>query len=393
MGASTTNIPTLSNEIFAALTASDTIEITLPDLTTPEFTIPEGTGEVGGAAPQPLTEADLTSRRVGGSGMFDGLMATVHSHLAAEFKAGRITGELFAKATIEMAQAAMGNAVQYLLGRDQAHWTGRLVSAQARAAEIAIIGARVELEKQKVQLKEVALSAKIAQANLTLAKAKLATEEAQYDHLRAQTRALEKDIEKATYEVTHLLPLQKSTMEGQILAVEADTSHKSAQTANVNYQTTTLLPAQKIGVDKDNATKQFTVEFLMPLQKESLEHDNTAKLYNIEHMLPEQLHGLEEQNEAHRAKTLSTRSDGVTPVAGAIGKQMALQEQQITSFKRDAETKMAKILGDIWVTQKSLDEGLEPPLAFTDTKINTTFDTLAENLYLVTPPPAPEEDE
>jgi hypothetical protein len=49
-----------------------------------------------------------------------------------------------------------------------------------------------------------------------------------------------------------------------------------------------------------------------------------------------------------------SRTDGAL-IVGSIGKQKALYDQQITSYKRDAEHKATKLFTDTWITQKTLD--------------------------------------
>ena len=60
-------------------------------------------------------------------------------------------------------------------------------------------------------------------------------------------------------------------------------------------------------------------------------------------------------------------------------KQKELQEQQITSYKRDAELKAAKIWVDAWVTMKTIDEGLEPPTEFANTNLDAILAVIKEN--------------
>ena len=86
-----------------------------------------------------------------------------------------------------------------------------------------------------------------------------------------------------------------------------------------------------------------------------------------------------EQTEVQRAQTLNTRLDGVTTVAGAIGKQKDLYTQQITSYLRDSELKAAKIFSDAWITQKTLDEGLLPPTSFTNVSLETVLLAIKAN--------------
>lgn len=90
---------------------------------------------------------------------------------------------------------------------------------------------------------------------------------------------------------------------------------------------------------------------------------------------------LTEQGEAQRAQTMDTRSDGTT-VVGLLGKQKALYDQQITSYKRDAEVKAGKLWIDAWITMKTIDEGLLPPDQFTNIEINEVLATLKTNNLL-----------
>lgn len=95
-------------------------------------------------------------------------------------------------------------------------------------------------------------------------------------------------------------------------------------------------------------------------------------------LMEEQLKLLQEQMESQRAQTLNTRSDGI-PVAGLIKAQKDLYLQQIDSYKRDAETKLGKMLIDTWTTQKTVDEGLVAPTEVSNAKLNTLIANLRTN--------------
>lgn len=97
------------------------------------------------------------------------------------------------------------------------------------------------------------------------------------------------------------------------------------------------------------------------------------------YLVPAQIALLQEQMEAARAQTLNTRSDGVTTVVGVLGKQKDLYTQQITSYQRDAETKVAKIFADAWIAQKTIDEGLVAPTGFTNASLDTVLTTIKTN--------------
>jgi hypothetical protein len=101
--------------------------------------------------------------------------------------------------------------------------------------------------------------------------------------------------------------------------------------------------------------------------------------YNLDYLLPVQKKSAEEQMEAARAQTMNTRSDGVTPIVGLIGKQKDLYTQQITSYQRDSEVKAAKLFTDAWITMKTIDEGLLPPTNFNNASLDLILGDLKTN--------------
>lgn len=266
-----------ANRLLEELTKGD--DFTLPDIdmSGPEWDIPGGDDSPIFGAIDKISNESLTTREVGGSGTFDALMESAHNHLKAEFKANRITGGEYTKAYIAMMESCMSNAVQFLLGRDQAYWASAMAQIQA-------VTARVQLATSKAQFVLAKIQALSAKSEYALTKMKIATESETY----------------------------------------------------------------------------------------------CAALFNASQMLPQQLKLLTEQTEAQRAQTLDTRSDGAT-VTGSVGKQKELYSQQITSYQRDAEVKASKLFTDAWITQKTIDEGLNPPNGFTNESIDTILTKLKSN--------------
>lgn len=266
-----------ANRLLEELTKGD--DFTLPDIdmSGPEWDIPGGDNSPIFDAITKVTNESLTTREVGGSGTFDALMESAHNHLKAEFKANRITGGEYTKAYIAMMESCMSNAVQFLLGRDQAYWAAAMAQIQA-------VTARVQLATSKAQFVLAKIQAISAKSEYALTKMKIATESETY----------------------------------------------------------------------------------------------CAALFNADQMLPQQLKLITEQTEAQRAQTLDTRSDGTT-VTGSVGKQKELYSQQITSYQRDAEVKASKLFTDAWITQKTIDEGLNPPNGFTNASIDTILTKLKSN--------------
>lgn len=266
-----------ANRLLEELTKGD--DFTLPDIdmSGPEWDIPGGDDSPIFGAISKVTNESLTTREVGGSGTFDALMESAHNHLKAEFKANRITGGEYTKAYIAMMESCMSNAVQFLLGRDQAYWAAALAQIQAVTARVTLATSKAQYVLAKIQ----ALSAK---SEYALTKMKIATESETY----------------------------------------------------------------------------------------------CAALFNVSQMLPQQLKLITEQTESQRAQTLDTRTDGAV-VKGSVGKQKELYSQQITSYQRDAEVKASKLFTDAWITQKTIDEGLNPPNGFTNASIDTILTKLKSN--------------
>lgn len=142
------------------------------------------------------------------------------------------------------------------------------------------------------------------------------------------------------------------------------TAAYTAETAEATYALTKMKVATEdatVGnLEKQGDTLSFTNVNILPLQK------------NL----------LSEQVEATRAQTLDTRTDGAI-VVGSVGKQKALYDQQITSYKRDAENKFAKLFTDAWITMKTMDEGLLPPDSFQNVEITAILEKMRGNLALV----------
>lgn len=83
-----------------------------------------------------LTNDDLTTKVVGGTGIFDVLMTSVKAHIKEEHIAGRITGDQYTKAYIELTSAAISGGIQFLMGRDTAFWQAHLIRNQAINADV-----------------------------------------------------------------------------------------------------------------------------------------------------------------------------------------------------------------------------------------------------------------
>lgn len=190
-----------ANSAFTALTSGVDFAVPVTDINGTAYQLPANAGPLHSTVPK-LTNADLTTGTVSGTGTFDQLMLGFKAHLDGEFKANRISGAEYTKAFIALTEGAMSNAVQFLLGKDAAYWQALGAQMQAQLAEVQLVTARVGLEAAKAQLRQVQIEAERAKADYALTKMKLASETASYD--------------AAAFTVTYMLPKQLDLVKEQI---------------------------------------------------------------------------------------------------------------------------------------------------------------------------------
>jgi len=258
-----------------------------PDFDTPVINFNDSLYAMPSKAANPLYEEvdrpvirDLTTGIVGGDGYFDKIMASMRAHLEEEYSKGRITGDQFTKAYIELTSLAMNTALQFMTARDQGYWQAVTAQQMAQKAEVDVVTSRVGLATAKVGYASAEGQAQILEAQYVLAVLQTAGESAKYDL----------------------------------------------------------------------ATSQIEL--------------------------------VEEQKETARSQTLNTRTDGAV-VAGTVGKQKELYDQQIDSYQKDAAFKVGKIFADSWLTQKTIDEGLTPPTELTNATVQTVLNRLRTSVALV----------
>lgn len=110
------------------------------------------------------------------------------------------------------------------------------------------------------------------------------------------------------------------------------------------------------------------------LSTESVAYDTAS--FQLSNILPIQEQLVTEQVNSQKAQTSSTRYSDGAQVAGLLGAQVSLYGQQVISYQRDAQVKVAKLFSDAFNTQVTVTSGLTPPNNFTD----ASLDTLLTNL-------------
>lgn len=368
MSSTTCQSDVAAQSLFDSLVAPGEFDVPSIDLSGAEFDIPDNSGNDIFDQISKLTEGDLTERTVGGAGMFDGLMESVKAHLHEEFSSNRLTNAQYVEAYVALTGAAMSNAVQFLLSKDQAFFQAALAQQQAQIAAVQTVNARVDLVRAKSEAIAAQADAKTRAAQYAHTMIMVASEDAK----RCLT---EKQSAQVGYETDNILP-------AQLAGIQEGTSKTTAEKNQILYQTSTLLPAQHDNIVAEKNVRVYTHDNVLPAQVANTTEDTEGKDYTNTFILPAQLDSIREQTEAHRAKTMDTRTDGSTTIAGSIGKQKALHDQQIKSYQDDAKWKVAKGILDTWITQKSLDDGLVAPTSLQDGSINSAMSGIRTSVGL-----------
>ncbi len=228
----------LASELMTALLTGEDVSIPNIDFSGSEYSIP---GDINSAAYDVLvrlSDSDLTTGAINGTGAFDKLMVGVAAQLQGEYDAGRITGVEYTKAYIALTGSALSSSLQYLLSRDAAYW-------QAVQAQAASITARVQLATAKAQNAAAQLEAMNIRSNYALTKLRLAKEDTEFA--------------SAKYNLEEILPTQKLNLQEQAEAQRAQTMDTrsdgvTAVTGSLGKQNA-LYAQQIISYQKDSQLK------------------------------------------------------------------------------------------------------------------------------------------
>lgn len=127
----------------------------------------------------PITNEDLTTKVVGGSGIFDELMSAANAHLDNQWDKDRITGTQYAEVYLGQLTAVLAQAVTFLIEKDKTYLNNLLVESQINLANKQIELADKELEKADKELQLLDKQIELQQLNADLIAQKVKTEIAQ----------------------------------------------------------------------------------------------------------------------------------------------------------------------------------------------------------------------
>jgi hypothetical protein len=228
------------------------------------------------------------------------------------------------------------------------------------------------------------------------------------------TRVLPAEAALKEYTNTVIQPLEadiQTLHRDRVIPTQADqaefelNSLSPVRLAQENYKLRSQMPAEaalvreKYETERTNTISEFRSDNITPIagvigiQKanmeadiESKQKDVETKAYSLNNLLPVQVEVTQrqrdltqEQIESERAKTMDTRTDGTTVVEGSVGKQKELYDEQIASFVKDANHKVAKMYLDGWITQKTMDEGTLPPSQLNQQNIDDVLQSVRTN--------------
>ena len=112
----------------------------------------------------PISNEDLTTKVVNGTGIFDELMTAAHAHLDQEWGKQRITGTQYAEVYLGQMTAVLQQSVAFLVQRDAIYLNNLLTQAQIDKAnkELALLDKQIELIEAQIA-SQVANNVLIAQ--------------------------------------------------------------------------------------------------------------------------------------------------------------------------------------------------------------------------------------
>jgi hypothetical protein len=254
---------------------------------------------------------ELTSGAVAGTGVFDKIMLSLSTHIESQYQKELIGKSDVAQVYIAAIQAVLPQAVQFVLSAEQSYWQAKLIQIQAQNAF---------LER--------------ARLNAEIETAKLVAYRAQADAYAAQVNAITAQGTYANNKLQLAATLQQiNTLEAQQAINEAN--YDEAYTKTRDVLPGGGAPAGHVGRDFDLKEAALTTA-----QKQQVLLDAQANV--------------------QRAQTYDTNTD-LTTVAGVIGVQKSLYEQQIASYVLDGKNKGVKVVADLWTSAKALDDAVTSP--------------------------------
>ncbi len=248
----------LSLDLLRKITEGLDFQIPDVDFNNPAFNLAPELLELLKQAPTKVNVETLTTRQVGGSGVFDAIMESIKNHLKEEYEANRIIGAEYAKTYTELTGIAIQSAVQFCLQKDSAYWT-------AIGQQVQVITSSVQLIKAKVEFAVAQAQAHTIKAQYAGAVLDLGVKDAQFELVNeqiktqveqtAQVGAQTKDTREEGTPVGGLLGAQTKLYAQQEKLSKEQTEATRAQTSDTRTDGQTVVGS--IGKQKDLYSQQI----------------------------------------------------------------------------------------------------------------------------------------
>lgn len=275
------------------------------------------------------------------NGTFDLLVSELGKHLVAERTAGRITGQEYTTAYINLMTAALQQSLSFELQKYQVAAQTDLIKAQT---------GQVVFQNQQIQAETSRIGADITRIN------------AQTD-LLAQQKLTEVEQTKLVASQKLLADMQLEALEEEILKTKAEVLILDTQELLAEQQ---LLQGAKELLKADKALLQQDAD----LSKTNAEIAVANKQLLV---MQSQIDGQTKQNLRTDEEILFTKAktnvekasyldsvDGST-VTGVLGKQKLLLAAQTDGFARNAEQGLAKAVMEVFSVMRTTDtDGVDP---------------------------------
>ena len=281
-----------------------------------------------------------------GTGIFDVLMNTATKHLQAQFDSGKINGELYANAYIQVYQVTLQTAKDI--------WLQKGISE-----------AQLDLLREQITTEGVKRNHLSKQADLL--SAQIITEGTQRDHLNKQIDLLDKQITSEDAKINHLNK-QAELLSEQITSEGTQRNHLSKQTD--------LLSEQIIseGTKRTNLSKQTDL-----LSAQIITED--AKRGNLNKQTD--LLNAQITLEGIKGNHLNKQVDLLGKQVDSEDAKKDLYRRQIEGFDEDYKQKILKIMMDSWAVGFSVSKDSFQASGIPATMQKTTIDDLY-NSYIRT---------
>lgn len=156
---------------------------------------------------QPITNEDLTTKVVDGTGIFDELMTAANAHLTYQWEQDRITGSSYAEVYLGQLTAVLGQAVLFLTERDRTYLNNLLVQSQIKLADAQVALAAQDLLNKQQELLNAQKQMELMEQQIQLAKKQVELADKELLVKDKEMQLLDKQI--AVQEVTADLTRQK----------------------------------------------------------------------------------------------------------------------------------------------------------------------------------------